>query len=223
LDDREGAIPELQEVIMTAEPVPEYTPEPRPAQGSDALPDWLIPPPDGWKAEDLDRIPHLPAHTELIDGNLVFASPQRIFHVRMISILEQTLERMAPERLRVYREMTVTLGKRQRPEPDLQVVRAEAVADDDQSDFRPADVVLVVEVVSPDSIIRDRVRKPQLYAEAGIPHYWRVEKIDGEPVVFVHELDPATEEYVPTGAYRNRLKLSAPFEMDIDLTQVKRL
>ncbi|MDQ0763417.1 hypothetical protein QFZ32_003538 [Streptomyces canus] len=37
---------------------------------------WPIPPPEGWTADDLDRIPGLPPHTELIDGSLVFMSPQ---------------------------------------------------------------------------------------------------------------------------------------------------
>lgn len=29
---------------------------------------WPIPPTEGWTADDLDRIPGLPPHTELIDG-----------------------------------------------------------------------------------------------------------------------------------------------------------
>ncbi|MFI9415012.1 hypothetical protein [Nocardia gamkensis] len=35
-------------------------------------PQWLRPPPGGFVAEDLDRLPDLPPHTELIDGSLVF-------------------------------------------------------------------------------------------------------------------------------------------------------
>ncbi len=34
---------------------------------------WYVPPEEGFHAEDLDRIPELPPHTELIDGSLVFA------------------------------------------------------------------------------------------------------------------------------------------------------
>lgn len=36
-----------------------------------------VPPPQGWVAEDLDQLPDLPRHTELIDGSLVFVRPQR--------------------------------------------------------------------------------------------------------------------------------------------------
>lgn len=44
-------------------------PEPRPERYR-----WPVPPEGGWKADDLDRLPDLPPHTELIDGSLVFVS-----------------------------------------------------------------------------------------------------------------------------------------------------
>ncbi|MGH2719060.1 MAG: Uma2 family endonuclease [Actinomycetota bacterium] len=39
----------------------------------------------------------------------------------------------------------------------------------------PADVLLAVEIVSPGSRTRDRVTKPVVCAQWGIPSYWRVE------------------------------------------------
>jgi Uma2 family endonuclease len=116
--------------------------------------------------------------------------------------------------------MTVTLAKRQRPEPDVMVVRAQATTGLDQTDFSPADVVLVIEVVSPDSEVRDRERKPQLYAAAGIAHFWRVENTGGRPTVYVYELDPATNAYTLTGIHHDLLKLTVPFDIDIDLTEI---
>jgi hypothetical protein len=41
---------------------------------------WPEPPPDGYTVDDLFSLPDLPPHTELIDGSLVFVSPQRSFH-----------------------------------------------------------------------------------------------------------------------------------------------
>ncbi|MDL4771595.1 Uma2 family endonuclease [Actinomadura xylanilytica] len=213
---------------MTAEPMPEYGPAsaPEPQPRSDhltAVPDWLIPPADGFTAEDLDRLPQLPPHTELIDGSLVLVSPQSSFHTLTMDLLVNGLRRSVPEMMRVRREMTVTLGRRQRPEPDLMVLRAEAVTGPEETGYRPEDVVLAVEVVSPDSVERDRERKPALYARAGIPHFWRVEKNEGRPVVYVHEIDPATGAYVATGIHHDRLKLTVPFDVDIDLTEIDRL
>ncbi|MET8335653.1 Uma2 family endonuclease [Streptosporangium canum] len=184
------------------------------------VPDWIIPSSDGFTAEDLDRLRGIPSHTELIDGTLVFVSPQTNFHMSTLFLLESELRRAVPPDLRVKREMTVTIGQRQRPEPDILVVRAEAVKGPKQTTYQPADVVLAVEVVSAESEIRDRERKPQLYAAAGIPHFWRIENAEGRPTVYVYELDPATKAYVATGIHHDRLKLTVPFDVDIDLAEI---
>ncbi|MBD0739479.1 Uma2 family endonuclease [Streptomyces sp. CBMA29] len=189
---------------------------------AEQLPDWVFPPPGGFTADDLDRIPELPPHTELIDGSLVFVSPQKYFHALVISLLEFALRAQAPAEFRVGREMTVVLDKRNRPEPDVSVVHRAAVSETgDETAFTAQDVVLAVEVVSPESEARDRTRKPQLYAEAGIRHFWRVEQSTGRrPVVYAFELEPATATYVPVGIFHDRLKLSAPFTLDIDLAAI---
>ncbi|WP_327069417.1 Uma2 family endonuclease [Kitasatospora sp. NBC_01250] len=190
-----------------------------------AVPDWLIPPVDGFTADDLDRLPDLPPHTELLDGSLIFVSPQKYFHSVAMFLFEVGLRATAPDDVRVVREMAITLGMRDRPEPDLSVVRASAVtAERDETGYQVADVVLAVEVVSPDSVIRDREVKPRKYAEAGIPHFWRVEKGDkGRPVVYVYERDPATKSYGLTGIYHDELKTDFPYPIAIDLTAIDRL
>jgi Uma2 family endonuclease len=154
---------------------------------------------------------------------LVFVSPQASFHMRAVDLLTEGLRRQLPARLRVRREMSLILGLRQRPEPDVSVICAEAEYGPEQTAYEASDVVLAVEVVSPDSEERDRKRKPQLYAEAGIGHFWRVENQSGRPTVYVYELDPATTSYALTGIYHDRLKLAVPFEIDIDLTEIDTL
>ncbi len=105
----------------------------------------------------------------------------------------------------------------------MSVIRAQAERGPDQTSYEAEDVLLVVEVVSPDSEERDRKRKPQLYAEADIPNFWRVENNSGRPTVYVYELDPATKAYALTGIHHDRLKLSLPFKIDIDLTEIDAL
>ncbi len=190
---------------------------------AEPLPSWLRPPPAGFTADDLDRLPGLPPHTELIDGSLVFVSPQTAFHLLIMGLLETGLRRCAPDTVRVRREMTVTLDDRQRPEPDVLVIDADAARGLDQTTYQAADVILAVEVVSPDSERRDRERKPQLYAQAGIQHFWRVENVAGRPAVYVYELDPATRAYALTGIHHDRLALTVPFDIDIDLTELDKL
>lgn len=186
------------------------------------VPDWLIPPVEGFQAEDLDRLTALPPHSEMIDGSLILPAPRERYHSVVLDLLTIGLRNTAPARYRVCRGTTVTLGPRQRPEPDIMVVNAEAVGER-QGTFPADTVVLVVEVVSQASMERDRKRKPFLYAEAGIPHFWRVEKEDSGPVVYVYELDPAGPCYVPTGIHHGRLKVEFPYPVDIDLTEVHRL
>ena len=74
------------------------------------------------------------------------------------------------------------------------MLRADAVKSRRQTRFEAADVLLAVEVVSPDSEARDRDTKPHKYAAAGIPHFWLVE-MAGEtdhPAVQVYERGQAT-------------------------------
>ncbi|MEU3959047.1 Uma2 family endonuclease [Streptomyces buecherae] len=191
---------------------------------AESLSPWPVPPPDGYTVDDLFTLPDLPPHTELIDGSLVFASPQRIFHMATLYLLESGLRRTVPDHLLVGREMAVVLGPRNAPEPDLFVVREEAVRSGRQTSFEAADVLLVVEVVSPDSEARDRDTKPRKYAAAGIPHFWLVEMAGDEdhPVVHTYERDPVTQVYALTGIHHERLRLSVPFTLDIDLTSGSR-
>lgn len=186
-----------------------------------SLPDWVIPPPGGFTADAFLRMRGLPRHTELIDGSLVFVSPQRKWHRRVVDLLKDELKRQAPETLRAEREMAVRLADRQVPEPDVFVVTAEAYERDEPSThYFPEDLVLVVEAVSPEPVDRDRETKPRKYAAAGIKHFWRVEEVESRTVVYVYELDPATGVYVPTGIHHDQLKLTVPFDIEIDLTEV---
>ncbi|WKN19435.1 Uma2 family endonuclease [Streptomyces sp. JUS-F4] len=181
---------------------------------------WPVPPQDGYTVDDLFTLPDLPPHTELIDGSLVFVSPQRDFHSTMIDLLMTGLRSTAPPEVKVRREMTVVLDRRNAPEPDISVVRTEAVTGLDVTRYQAADVLLAVEVVSPDSEARDHEAKPHKYATAGIPHFWLVEMTgtDQHPVVRVYELDPVTKVYALTGIHHDRLKTGVPFPVDIDIS-----
>ncbi|MER0448250.1 Uma2 family endonuclease [Streptomyces sp. Edi4] len=183
---------------------------------------WPRPPAGGWTADDLDRLPNLPPHTELIDGSLVLMSPQTRFHSRAIHFLVGELTKQAPEHLEAIGEMTVRMDRRNRPEPDVLVVPVAADDGPEQTWFKPEDVLLAVEVVSADSMVRDREVKPRKYARAGVPHFWRVEKSDEGAVVYVYELDPATHAYGPVGIFHKELKVDLPFPIEIDLTTLDR-
>lgn len=183
-----------------------------------AVPEWMRPPrAEGWYADDLDQLPEAPQHTELIDGALVFMmSPRQVWHGRTVSAFLRALTKHAPAGVEVEWEMTIRLDDRNRPEPDLLATSA-PVYDPDRTYYTPDQVLLVVEVVSPESAHRDRNVKLRKYAEAGIPNYWRIEDEDGAPVVHAYELDGPTRSYVPTGIHRHELRVTTPFAIKLDL------
>lgn len=187
--------------------------------------EWPVPPQDGYTVDDLFTLPNLPPHTELIDGSLVFVSPQRRFHANVIDLLVSSLRGSLPGEFKVSREMTVILDKHNGPEPDVSVLQASAITGPSQSSYQAKDVLLAVEVVSPDSESRDRTTKPQKYATAGIPNFWRVEEngTTGRPIIHVYELDPLTAAYVHMGMHRDRISVEKPYDIDIDLTAIDRL
>jgi Uma2 family endonuclease len=86
--------------------------------------------------------------------------------------------------------MTIRLDQWNRTEPDVLVTTSPY--DPDRTFYTPDEVLLVVEVVSPESAHRDRMVKVHKYAEAGIAHYWRVEDEGGRPVVHAYELNGPT-------------------------------
>ncbi|MFE9023306.1 Uma2 family endonuclease [Streptomyces sp. NPDC007808] len=186
-----------------------------------STPVWPTPPEGGWTADDLDRLPNLPPHTELIDGSLVFVSPQTLFHERAVDFFKWQLQSLAPAEFEVIREFTIDIDRQNRPEPDVIVVSGDVVEDSEQTRFPAEAVLLAIEVVSADSVSRDRETKPLKYARAKIPHYWRVENEKGRADVHAFELEPTTRAYTSVGIFRERMKLEAPFPVDLDLTQIR--
>lgn len=192
------------EGIVSAELVPEV------------VPGWLAPR-DGYTASSFLAEKRLPTHTELIDGGLVFVAPQRYSHMHTIDVVKAALSKAAPAGHVVVREMAVVLSDRTVVAPDIAIVRAGEVSDD-LTWFDRRDVVLTVEVVSPDSEERDRDTKPHKYARAGIPHYWLVEHADEGPLVRTFVLDVERGEYRSTGVHQGRLTVTEPFPIDAPLS-----
>ncbi|MFJ3249791.1 Uma2 family endonuclease [Streptomyces sp. NPDC086782] len=182
---------------------------------------WPVPPEGGWTADDLDRLPNLPAHTQLIDASLVLPCPQSVFHERTMSFFGREFGSAAPPELEALCRFTVDIDRQNRPETDVAVVRSDALSSDDQTRVPAMAVVLAVEVVDPDSVSRDRETKPLKYARAKIPYYWRVENENGRAAVHAFELEPTTGAYTSVGIFRERMKVDTPFSVDPDLTRIR--
>lgn len=139
----------------------------------------------GLTLADLDRLPDDPYRYELVDGGLVVTPPPTQHHQELGHDLRERLQQAAPPGWRVRAEYPLPFAEDTQRVPDVVVFRwpLQHARADDRSPLGPADVGLVVEVVSPHTRRTDRFAKPGEYAEAGIPIYWRLET---EPDLVLH-------------------------------------
>lgn len=160
---------------------------------------------------------------ELLDGQVIVSPPPSARHQYAADELRALLKAAAPDDLRVITAVGVRLDEDSGLIPDVVVVRR-AFLRSGMKVPSAGDVRLVVEIVSPSTRTSDRSSKPQKYAAAGIPYFWRVELEDFRgrgsdelPVLFAYALDE-------DGAYRlthriaagNRARLDAPFLVELD-------
>ena len=129
-----------------------------------------------WTYQDYLELPDDRNRYEVIHGRLYVSPPPRTFHQtvsRRLQFLFYQLEREqkgyifdAPVGLMIPGATPV--------EPDLIYLRA------DQKDLIEEKFIngpphLIVEILSPSTASRDRTLKLNLYAGAGVPHYWIVD------------------------------------------------
>ena len=82
-------------------------------------------------------------------------------------------------------------------------------------------VLAVVEVVSPSTVSIDRAVKPVMYAEAGIPVYWRVE-LQGMPKVVACSLSRGRYVTRTTLVAGTRGRIARPFAVELDPAELTR-
>ena len=113
------------------------------------------------------------ARVELIDGDVVEMSPIGRRHNSRVDWLTDTFTGSLRGRAIVRVQGSIVLDDNDEPEPDLVLLR---FRDDyyTDSDARPADVLLIVEVADA-SEAYDRRTKTPLYARHGIPELWIVD------------------------------------------------
>lgn len=171
-----------------------------------------------WTLDDVFDLPDSINRYEVIDGNLI-VSPSPAPHHQFVGtcLLGQLLTAAPPEWIPLY-ESYLGYGGGDARVPDLLVVRATAL-DRRITSFAPADVGLVVEIVSPSSRRTDRLAKPAEYAEQNIGLMWRVEL---DPEVAVHPFRLASGQWVTEPEVRDRGFVSVPWgTMELDLSPVK--
>ena len=185
------------------------SPPARPSHGGD------------WTIEDLFELPNDTKRYEIRDGRLLVSPPPPVPHNTAASLLAECLIRSAPGHLMTS---TAPFGinidrRRTCYVPDVIVVdrnvrKTRGLAVD------PADVRLVVEVLSPSTRRHDLVAKRHDYAMAGIPQYWILDQ-DKETLT-VLRLDESGTQYVEAAVVRpgERWHTEEPFPVTFDLGEI---
>jgi Uma2 family endonuclease len=133
---------------------------------------------------DLDRMPDDGHRYELLDGTLIVSPAPGPPHQRVAIMLCHVLELACPEELIVFPNVGVSVGPRSALEPDAVVARASDVSGARLA--RPP--LMVAEVLSPDSALRDLNLKQAAYERFGVPSYWVIDPDLGRPSVWAFQL-----------------------------------
>jgi Uma2 family endonuclease len=132
----------------------------------------IVPQVEPWTLDDLVRLPH-GFFYEIVDGSLILSPPPTVRHQLVAGRLGRQITAAAPADLVALSPIGLDVCGSFLV-PDIAVVRAAAI-EPDPPWLAASDATLVAEIIEPRNVAIDRIEKPYRYAEAGVPHFWRVE------------------------------------------------
>ncbi|HET9143498.1 Uma2 family endonuclease [Actinophytocola sp.] len=171
-----------------------------------------------WTIQDVEALPDHGNHARyeiLAPGVLTVSPAPAHLHQRLSLNLAMRLVQAAPPELEVVEAVNVEIPGGMLCQPDIVVIDRAFADAAPVVRFPPHTVRAVVEIVSPNSKPQDRLVKPQLYAAAKIPVYWRVEMEKG-PQVIVSELRRGRYVQVLTAVAGARVEVPVPFRVELD-------
>lgn len=151
---------------------------------------------------------------ELLEGWLVAKMPKNPPHSLTTELLRESLTPFLPEGWHIRSQEPITTSDSE-PEPDVAVIRGRRRQFADRHPMS-ADIALVVEVADA-TLQRDRTKKKQLYAQAGIPIYWVVNLVERQIEVYS---EPAGRHAL--AEYRRQQIYQATEEIAIQMDGVER-
>ncbi|MEU9288826.1 Uma2 family endonuclease [Streptomyces sp. NPDC048275] len=181
---------------------------------------WMYPPEEGWTWDQVKEL-DVPFDWELVDGKIVVRGATTWWHDRVRNRLAFQLMKAERPPYSTEVERPTEFDDHNIPRPDIVVFDKTGIDIRTMSCTPVGCVVLAIEVVSPGSRKMDRFLKPAMYAEAGIAHYWRVERGEND-IPVVHQLWIETDSGVMVPRpdrpiHTGKLTTVVPFPVDIDL------
>ena len=154
---------------------------------------------------------------ELIDGKLEFMNPPTFRHLLISDFIADSFKAQI-KNLKLpwmcFREAGIRTGWRKSRLSDVYVVTSEQVMEFlDESAVCQSPPLLVVEVVSPESIKRDYRYKRSEYAALEIPEYWIVDPIESKVTILLLE-----EGLYEDAEFTGTQKMISPTFPELNLT-----
>jgi Uma2 family endonuclease len=182
----------------------------------------LVPPRRGepWTVDDLDPLPPDDGmRYEIFDGSLVVSPRANIYHDGVAAEICYIFSSQGP---RTYMA-SMDAGVKVRDGttyfvPDAMLAFRSAYKNRETDYLGPADVLIVIEVLSRSNRGHDLVTKRHYYAVAGIPQYWIADPADQTLTVLALEDKAYVERVVlkPGDVWRT----DDPFAMTIDVAAI---
>jgi Uma2 family endonuclease len=170
----------------------------------------------GFTVADLHALPEHGPRYELIDGSIIVSPSATMGHNAVARWIAYVLEETNPsDEYVIGTDQSTSIDDHSEPRPDIVVARAEHI---ETTPFPIADALLVAEVISPTSVLRDTETKRALYARAGVPSYWIIvpEREKGEIALAELVLDGGTYRYA-THYTTDMFRTDRPWPLTIDL------
>jgi Uma2 family endonuclease len=161
--------------------------------------------------DDLDRMPDDGHRYELLDGTLIVSPAPGAPHQRASAVLTHILELACPEELVVFPNVGVRIGANSALEPDAVVARPADVSG--ARLVRPP--LLAVEILSPDSALRDLNLKKAAYERFGVPSYWVIDPDLDQPSLRAFELAGGTYTEVAQVTGDEAFRARRPFTVHV--------
>jgi Uma2 family endonuclease len=161
--------------------------------------------------EDLDKMPDDGHRYELLDGTLIVSPAPGLPHQRVVAALIFVLEQACPEDLVVFPNVNVLFGAASAFEPDVVVASPPGIGG---ARLLRAPL-LAVEILSPDSALRDLSLKKAAYERFGVPSYWVVDPDLDRPALRAFELTQGTYTEVANVAGDQVFHAQRPFQAEV--------
>lgn len=173
---------------------------------------------DGYTTADLRSLPDDGHRWELIDGSLT-VSPSATADHNIIAhwVAGALMDANPSDDFLVSTDQSITLDSHNELRPDVIVAPVDYLQ---RTPFPITGTRLVVEVVSPSSVLRDTEVKRTLYARFGVPAYWIITAAVDEPTIRLAELvldEPAGQYRFVTHYTAGIFQTQVPWPVRIDL------